>query len=79
MRAAGSSSRSWTLEGVVTEVSLNLYYIATVSIYLIHQLSIYKIIHSLVFKLRGRVGRNQNPFMWPVWLWHTAFWASSWG
>ena len=35
-------------------------------------------IHSLVFSLRGRVGRNQSPVMWPVWLWHTASWASSW-
>jgi hypothetical protein len=38
-----------------------------------------KAIHSLVFSLRGRVGRNQSPVMWPVWLWHTASWASSWG
>ena len=36
-------------------------------------------IHSLVFSLRGRAGRNQSPVMWPVWLWHTASWASSWG
>ena len=36
-------------------------------------------IHSLVFSLRGRVGRNQSPVMWPVWLCHIAFWASSWG
>ena len=36
-------------------------------------------IHSLVFSLRGWVGRNQSPVMWPVWLWHTASWASSWG
>ena len=36
-------------------------------------------IHSVVFSLRGRVGRNQSPVMWPVWLWHTASWASSWG
>jgi len=36
-------------------------------------------IHSLVFSLRGRVGRNQSPVMWPVWLWHTESWASSWG
>ena len=36
------------------------------------------IIHSLVFSLRGQVGRNQSPVMWPVWLWHTASWASSW-
>ena len=36
-------------------------------------------IHSLVFSLRGRAGRNQSPLMWPVWLWHTASWASSWG
>ena len=36
-------------------------------------------IHSLVFSLRGRVGRNQSPVMWPVWLWHTASWANSWG
>jgi hypothetical protein len=35
--------------------------------------------HSLVFSLRGRVGRNQSPVMWPVRLWHTASWASSWG
>jgi len=35
--------------------------------------------HSLVFSLRGRVGRNQSTVMWPVWLWHTASWASSWG
>ena len=36
-------------------------------------------IHSLVFSLRGRAGRNQSPVMWSVWLWHTASWASSWG
>jgi len=24
--------------------------------------------NSLVFSLRGRVGRNQSPVMWPVWL-----------
>ena len=36
-------------------------------------------IHSLVFNLRGRAGRNQSPVMWPVWLWHTASWANSWG
>ena len=36
-------------------------------------------IYSLVFSLRGRVGRNQSPVMWPVWLWHTASWASPWG
>ena len=36
-------------------------------------------IHSLVFSLRGRVGRNQSPVIWSVWLWHTASWASSWG
>ena len=36
-------------------------------------------IHSLVFKLRGRADRNQSPVMWPIWLWHTASWASSWG
>ena len=35
-------------------------------------------IHSLVFSLRGRAGRNQSPVMWPVWLWHTASWTSSW-
>jgi len=35
-------------------------------------------IHSLVFSFRGRAGRNQSSFMWPVWLWHTASWASSW-
>ena len=39
----------------------------------------YMFIHSLVFSLRGRVGRNQSPVMWTVWLWHTASWASSWG
>jgi len=38
-----------------------------------------RFIHSLVFSLRGRVGRNQSSVMWPVWLWHTACWASSWG
>ena len=27
-------------------------------------------IHSLVFSLRGRAGRNQSPVTWPVWLWH---------
>jgi hypothetical protein len=37
------------------------------------------IIRSLVFSLRGRAGRNQSPIMWPVWLWHTASWAISWG
>ena len=36
-------------------------------------------IHSFVFSLRGRVGSNQSPVMWPVWLWHTASRASSWG
>jgi len=36
------------------------------------------IIH-LVFNLRGQAGRNQSRVMWPVWLWHTASWASSWG
>ena len=36
-------------------------------------------IHSSVFSLRGQVGRNQSPVMWPVWLWHTASWASSCG
>ena len=25
----------------------------------------------------GRFSRNQNPVRWPVWLWHTASWASS--
>jgi len=25
-------------------------------------------IHSLVFSLRGRAGRNQSTVMWPVWL-----------
>ena len=40
---------------------------------------VYIYTHSLAFNLRGRVGRNQSPLMWPVWLWHTAFWASSWG
>jgi len=35
MHAAGSSSRPWTLECVVTEVILNLHYTATVSKYLI--------------------------------------------
>ena len=35
-------------------------------------------IHSLVFSLRGRADRNQSPVMWPVWLWHTSSWASSW-
>ena len=40
---------------------------------------IHSFIHSLVFSLRGRVGRNQSPGMWPIWLWHTASWASSWG
>ena len=39
----------------------------------------YQFIHSLVFSLRCRVVRNQSPVMWPVWLWHTASWASSWG
>ena len=37
------------------------------------------IIHSLVFSLRGRAGRNHSPVMWPVWLWHTASWTSTWG
>jgi len=36
-------------------------------------------IHSLVFSLRDRAGRNQSSVMWLVWLWHTASWASSWG
>jgi len=34
---------------------------------------------SLVFSLRGRVGRNQSPIMWPVSLWHTASWTSCCG
>ena len=42
-------------------------------------LVIHSFIHSLVFSLRGRAGRNQSPVMWPVWLWHTASCASSWG
>ena len=29
---------------------------------------IHSLIHSLVFSLRGRVGRNQSPVMRPVWL-----------
>ena len=29
--------------------------------------------------LKARLGRNQSPVMWPVWLWHTASWGSSWG
>jgi len=37
------------------------------------------LVHSLVFSLRGRAGRNQSPVMWPAWLWHTTSWASSWG
>ena len=38
------------------------------------------IIHSsLVLSLRSRAGRNQSPVKWPVWLWHTASWAGSWG
>jgi hypothetical protein len=37
------------------------------------------IIHSLVFSLRGWVGKNRSPVMWPVWLWDTASCASSWG
>jgi len=40
---------------------------------------IHSFIHSLVFSLRCRVGRNQSPVMWPVWLWHNASWANSWG
>jgi len=44
-----------------------------------HKVNIHSFIHSLVFSLRGLVGRNQSPVMWPVWLWHTASWASSWG
>ena len=46
---------------------------------LAHMSFIHSFIHSLIFSLRGRVGRNQSPVMWPVWLWHTASWASSWG
>ena len=42
-------------------------------------LMFHSFIHSLVFSLRGRVGGNQSPVLWPVWLWHTASWASSWG
>ena len=44
-----------------------------------HRHYVLTIHHSLVFSLRGRVGRNQSPVMWTVWLWHTASWASSWG
>ena len=40
---------------------------------------IHSFIHSFVFSLIGRVGRNQSPVMWPLWLWYTASWASSWG
>ena len=40
---------------------------------------VHSFIHSLVFSLRGRAGRNQSQVMWPVWLWHTTSWASSWG
>jgi len=29
--------------------------------------------------LKAGLGRNQNPVLWPVWLWHTASWANSWG
>jgi hypothetical protein len=37
-------------------------------------------IHSFIsFSLRGQVGRNQSPVLWPVWLWHTASCTSSWG
>jgi len=36
-------------------------------------------IHSLVFSLRRRAGRNQSQVMWRAWLWHTASWASAWG
>ena len=36
-------------------------------------------VHSLVFSLQAGLCRNQSPLMWPVWLWHTASWASSWG
>jgi len=42
-------------------------------------LNLWLFIHSLVFSLWGRAGRNQSPVVWPVWLWHTASWASSWG
>ena len=51
----------------------------TCTIYIYIYIYIHSFIHSLVFSLRGRVGRNQSPVMWPVWLWHTASWASSWG
>jgi len=47
--------------------------------YIEHLLDIHSFTHSLVFSLRGRVGRNQSLVMWPVRLWHTASWASSWG
>jgi len=38
-----------------------------------------RFIHSLVFSLRSRAGRNQSSVMWPLWLWHTASWARYWG
>jgi len=44
-----------------------------------HKVHAVSIFHSLVSSLRGRAGRKQSTFMWPVWLWHTASWASSWG
>jgi len=42
-------------------------------------LFIQSFIHSLLFSVRGRIGKNQSSVLWPVWLWHTVFWASSWG
>jgi hypothetical protein len=39
----------------------------------------HKYIHSLVFSLRGCIDSNQSPVMWPMWLWHAASRASTWG
>jgi len=54
MRAAGSSSRPWTLEGVTTEVSPNLHYTATVSMYPISEV-IYSPMNAQVNFLKNNI------------------------
>ena len=47
-------------------------------IYIYVYIYMHSFIHSFIsIQPLGRFSRNQNPFRRPVWLWHTAFWASS--
>ena len=74
-RVARNAEKNLRILYVVVVIFIGLYmYIYKVNTY-INLLYI----HSLVFSLRGQVGRNQNRVMRPVWLWHTASWASCWG